>query len=53
MGSASVCSETYRLGSRMIEAIDDLAGELMGDREVFWAKLSNSQGVAASRECFC
>jgi hypothetical protein len=28
-------SEAYRLGRKMIEAIDDLVGELTGDREVF------------------
>ena len=30
-------SETYRLGGEVMEAIDDLAGELTGDRKIFWA----------------
>lgn len=34
-------SPTYRRGSQLITAIDDMASELTGDREMFWAKGSS------------
>ncbi len=30
-------SETYRLGGEVMGAIDDLTGELTGNRKIFWA----------------
>jgi hypothetical protein len=33
-------SPTYRAGEPVLKAIDDLAGELTGDRKMFWAKSS-------------